>query len=152
MDEADFPNVLDMERDGRTLDHRTLEEIRLMAVRRVREGESAATTMAGPPAHSGIPGDHRSRGLHWTLARSVTNPSHAAANIERSFLLEPFRVGSTASVAAPVFSGAPGTPAMNDRSDRQRFILRKLTAAWLPATPAAILLSASLSWILVHQS
>jgi len=31
-----------MKRDGRTLDHRTLETIRLMAVERVREGERAA--------------------------------------------------------------------------------------------------------------
>jgi transposase len=31
-----------MKRDGRTLDHRTLEAIRLMAVERVREGERAA--------------------------------------------------------------------------------------------------------------
>jgi len=28
-----------MKRDGRTLDHQTLETIRLMAVERVREGE-----------------------------------------------------------------------------------------------------------------
>src|SRR5450756_193758 len=31
-----------MKRDGRTLDHKTLEAIRLMAVERVREGERAA--------------------------------------------------------------------------------------------------------------
>jgi len=31
-----------MKRDGRTLDHQTLETIRLMAVERVREGERAA--------------------------------------------------------------------------------------------------------------
>jgi hypothetical protein len=31
-----------MKRDGRTLDRKTLEAIRLMAVERVREGESAA--------------------------------------------------------------------------------------------------------------
>ena len=31
-----------MKRDGRTFDHKTLEEIRLMAVERVREGESAS--------------------------------------------------------------------------------------------------------------
>ena len=31
-----------MKRDGRTFDHQTLEEIRMMAVERVREGESAA--------------------------------------------------------------------------------------------------------------
>jgi transposase len=30
---------LPMKRDGRTLDHKTLEEIRWMAVQRVREGE-----------------------------------------------------------------------------------------------------------------
>ena len=31
-----------MKRDGRTLDHQTLEAIRLMAIERVREGERAA--------------------------------------------------------------------------------------------------------------
>lgn len=35
-----------MKRDGRTLDHRTLEEIRRMAVQRVREGEDASAVMA----------------------------------------------------------------------------------------------------------
>lgn len=36
----------DMKRDGRTLDHTTLETIRLMAVERVREGESPAVVIA----------------------------------------------------------------------------------------------------------
>lgn len=35
-----------MKRDGRTLDHQTLEAIRLMAVERVREGEAAADVIA----------------------------------------------------------------------------------------------------------
>jgi transposase len=35
----------DMKRDGRTLDHRTLEEIRRMAVQRVREGEDPSTVI-----------------------------------------------------------------------------------------------------------
>jgi transposase len=35
-----------MKRDGRTLDHRTLEEMRRMAVERVREGEDASAVMA----------------------------------------------------------------------------------------------------------
>ena len=35
-----------MIRDGRTLDHKTLETIRLMAVERVREGEDASTVIA----------------------------------------------------------------------------------------------------------
>jgi len=35
-----------MKRDGRTLDHQTLEAIRLMAVERVREGEPAAKVIA----------------------------------------------------------------------------------------------------------
>jgi len=35
-----------MKRDGRSLDHRTLEAIRLMAVERVREGEPAASVIA----------------------------------------------------------------------------------------------------------
>ena len=36
----------EMKRDGRTLDHRTLEEIRRMAVERVREGEDPGTVIA----------------------------------------------------------------------------------------------------------
>src|ERR1035437_684716 len=35
-----------MNRDGRTFDHQTLEEIRLMAVERVREGERASEVIA----------------------------------------------------------------------------------------------------------
>ena len=35
-----------MKRDGRTLDHKTLEEIRLMAVERVREGEKPSAVIA----------------------------------------------------------------------------------------------------------
>lgn len=35
-----------MKRDGRTLDHQTLEEIRRMAVQRVREGEKPSTVIA----------------------------------------------------------------------------------------------------------
>jgi len=35
-----------MKRDGRKLDHKTLEEIRLMAVERVREGEDPSTVIA----------------------------------------------------------------------------------------------------------
>jgi transposase len=35
-----------MKRDGRTLDHRTLEEIRRMAVERVRDGEDPSTVIA----------------------------------------------------------------------------------------------------------
>ncbi len=35
-----------MKRDGRKLDHKTLEEIRLMAMERLREGESASAVMA----------------------------------------------------------------------------------------------------------
>src|SRR5262245_58608772 len=35
-----------MKRDGRSLDHRTLEEIRRMAVERVREGEDPSTVIA----------------------------------------------------------------------------------------------------------
>lgn len=37
---------LSMKRDGRTFDHKTLEEIRLMAVERVREGESPTEVIA----------------------------------------------------------------------------------------------------------
>src|SRR6266540_3897517 len=36
----------EMKRDGRTLDHRTLEEIRRMAVERVHEGEDPSTVIA----------------------------------------------------------------------------------------------------------
>src|SRR6516162_6084384 len=35
-----------MKRDGRKLDHKTLEEIRLMAVERVREGEDPSVVIA----------------------------------------------------------------------------------------------------------
>ena len=35
-----------MKLDGRTLDHATLEQIRLMAMKRVREGEEPATVIA----------------------------------------------------------------------------------------------------------
>jgi len=35
-----------MKLDGRTLDHATLEQIRLMAMKRVREGEDPATVIA----------------------------------------------------------------------------------------------------------
>ena len=35
-----------MKRDGRKLDHKTLEEIRLMAVERVREGEDPSAVIA----------------------------------------------------------------------------------------------------------
>jgi hypothetical protein len=35
-----------MKRDGRKLDHKTLEEIRLMAIERVREGEEPSTVVA----------------------------------------------------------------------------------------------------------
>ena len=35
-----------MKRDGRKLDHKTLEEIRLMAMERLREGEAASAVMA----------------------------------------------------------------------------------------------------------
>lgn len=34
-----------MKRDGRTLDHKTLEELRLMAMQRLREGETASAVM-----------------------------------------------------------------------------------------------------------
>lgn len=40
-----------MKRDGRSFDHKTLEEIRLMAVERVREGESASKVIAAYGFH-----------------------------------------------------------------------------------------------------
>ena len=36
-----------MKRDGRKLDHKTLEEIRLMAMERVREGEAPSAVIRG---------------------------------------------------------------------------------------------------------
>ncbi|EQD51096.1 transposase, partial [mine drainage metagenome] len=42
---------LNMKRDGRTLDHRTLEEIRRMAVERVREGERPSAVIASYGFH-----------------------------------------------------------------------------------------------------
>jgi hypothetical protein len=41
-----------MKRDGRTLDHKTLEEIRRMAVQRVREGELLAVQRDRPLVRS----------------------------------------------------------------------------------------------------
>ncbi len=41
-----MPIECPMKRDGRTFDHQTLEEIRLMAVERVREGEPASEVIA----------------------------------------------------------------------------------------------------------
>ena len=43
---CDIAYTGDMKRDGRTLDHRTLEEIRRMAVERVRDGEDPSTVIA----------------------------------------------------------------------------------------------------------
>src|SRR4030065_1420758 len=40
-----------MKRDGRTMDHRTLEEIRKMAVERVREGERPSAVIASYGFH-----------------------------------------------------------------------------------------------------
>ena len=40
-----------MKRDGRSLDHRTLEAIRFMAVERVREGERASEVIAAYGFH-----------------------------------------------------------------------------------------------------
>jgi len=37
-----------MRRDGRTLDHATLEEFRLLALRRVRGGEKASQVAKSP--------------------------------------------------------------------------------------------------------
>ena len=49
-----------MKRDGRKLDHATLEEFRLLAVRRVKEGEKAADVVKSAqspvPCCSGRPG------------------------------------------------------------------------------------------------
>ncbi len=41
----------DMKRDGRTLDHKTLEEMRRMAVQRVREGEKPSAVIASLGFH-----------------------------------------------------------------------------------------------------
>ncbi|MDR0440981.1 MAG: IS630 family transposase, partial [Candidatus Accumulibacter sp.] len=40
-----------MRRDGRKLDHRTLEEMRILAVRRMQEGESPAKVAASFGLH-----------------------------------------------------------------------------------------------------
>jgi transposase len=45
------PIKKDMKRDGRTFDHKTLEEIRFMAVERVREGERPAAVAASYGFH-----------------------------------------------------------------------------------------------------
>jgi DNA invertase Pin-like site-specific DNA recombinase len=41
-----LPYIGSMVRDGRTLDHKTLEEIRRMAVERVQEGEAPSAVIA----------------------------------------------------------------------------------------------------------
>ena len=43
--------IPDMKRDGRTLDHKTLEEMRRMAVQRVREGEKPSAVIASLGFH-----------------------------------------------------------------------------------------------------
>jgi hypothetical protein len=43
-----------MKRDGRSFDHRTLEAIRLMAVERVRDGESPETVTASYGFHRSV--------------------------------------------------------------------------------------------------
>ena len=52
-----------MRRDGRGLDHRTLEAIRLMAVERVREGERPSSVIASF-------GFHRTTIYRWLEAAS----------------------------------------------------------------------------------
>jgi hypothetical protein len=43
-----------MKRDGRTLDHGTLEEIRKVAVEQVREGERPSVVIASDGFHCGV--------------------------------------------------------------------------------------------------
>jgi len=60
---ADIAVRLGMKRDGRTLDHKTLEEMRRMAVQRVREGEKPAAVVASL-------GLHRTSIYRWLTAAS----------------------------------------------------------------------------------
>lgn len=53
-----------MKRDGRSLDHRTLEAIRLMAVERVRDGERPSSVIASF-------GFHRTTIYQWLNAAST---------------------------------------------------------------------------------
>ncbi len=79
-----------MTRDGRTLDHGTLETIRTMAVERVREGERPSDVIASYGFHrctiypwlTATRG--RGRGLHALAARPATGrPRTLAAGQER---------------------------------------------------------------------
>ena len=94
-----------MKRDGRTLDHETLEEIRLMAVQRVWEGERPSVVIASTGSLCPViyrycekPGV---KGAAWCALRSrkgtegVTAPSHAQAKSNN------FSVGSTQQRPSP---------------------------------------------------
>ena len=60
-----------MRRDGRTLDHGTLETIRMMAVERVWEGEAASTVIASY-------GFHRTTIYKWLVAAAKPGVGLAA--------------------------------------------------------------------------
>jgi len=66
-----------MKRDGRKLDHRTLEEIRKMAVERVREGERASDVIASY-------GFHRCVIYRWLHAAGPGKKGLAALNARRA--------------------------------------------------------------------
>ena len=81
-----------MTRDGRTLDHGTLETIRTMAVERVREGERPSDVIASYGFHRGtiyrwrtaICGRGSGHGLHALAARPATGrPRTLTARQER---------------------------------------------------------------------
>lgn len=79
-----------MKRDGRTLDHATLEEIRRMAVERVREGERPSAVIASHGFHRCViyrwlkTAEGRGRGLRALAARKGTGrPRTLTAHQER---------------------------------------------------------------------
>ena len=69
--------ILDMKRDGRTLDHKTLEEMRRMAVHRVWEGEKPSAVIA-------------SLGFHRTVMEQIRQfRSDSASFLANSFVSIP---------------------------------------------------------------
>ena len=91
-----------MKRDGRTLDHKTLEEIRLMAVQRVWEGERPSVVIASygfarPVIYRWLrEARGKGRGLRALRSRKGTGrPRRLAPKQSNKFF-----VGSTAKILA----------------------------------------------------
>ena len=91
-----------MKRDGRTLDHKTPEEIRLMAVQRVWEGERPSVVIASygfarPVIYRWLR-EARGKGRGLRALRSGKVPAGRA--VSRPSKSNKFFVGSTAKILA----------------------------------------------------